>query len=169
MGRSNILLVFAAGACTVGLLAGLLGAAGLRRISWRSRVWVYALLTAASVWPFVLHYDDSLLYLQRSGVEPYIGLHQFTVLFPIVVAAMAMAALVAARFFARCAAVFPLLFGAVYWFHLIRLLQIGTPAGYPGLDNIPFVWLFAWSFAATTFLLVVAQRAIDRKPGSTGT
>ena len=163
MGRSNILLLFAAGACTAGLFAGLLAATAMRRIAGRWRVWAYALLTVASVWPYVLHYQESLRYLQRSGVEPYPGLHQFRVQFPIIVSVTILAALAVARLVPRCAAVFPLLFGAVYWFHLIMLLQSGKPADAPGLDNIPLVWLFAWSLVASTALFTIAHRAIHLK------
>jgi hypothetical protein len=72
-------------------------------------------------------------------------------------------ALPVAWFRPALAALLPVVFGGVYWFLLVPLLYRGTPASFVGLDNVPFVWLFAFSVAGCVFLLLVAALALGSR------
>jgi hypothetical protein len=153
------MIIFALGGCVMGALFGIPAGYVLRRVPQQWRSWFHLGLVAASAFPYFLHYRYSLAYLARSGVESYSGLEQYAAYFPLAVLALTLGALFIARVRAVAAALFPIVLGGAYWYLLVPLIYRGTPNSFVGLDNVPFVWLFAYSVSAFVFLLVVALLA----------
>lgn len=164
-----VLVYFALAGCVTGALFGTPSAYLIRlaRLSWRR--WLYFVAVAASIAPYALHYHHSLQHLVRSGVEEYSGLNQYAFAVPVTAASAILCAVAIAWFRPALAALLPVVFGGLYWYFLVPLLYRETPASFVGLDNVPFVWLFAFSVAGCVFLLLIAAIALGfRAPDGTG-
>ncbi|EAQ97962.2 hypothetical protein KT71_15394 [Congregibacter litoralis KT71] len=158
-----VLVYFALSGCVTGALFGIPVAYLLRLVRMPWRHWLYFGAVAGSLAPYALHYQHSQQYLARSGVEDYLGLDQYTFAVPMVAAVSILGALPVAWFRPAIAALLPVVFGGLYWFLLVPLLYRGTPASFVGLDNVPFVWLFALSVAGYVFLLLLAALALGSR------
>jgi hypothetical protein len=158
-----VLVYFALSGCVAGALFGIPVAYLLRLVRMPWRHWLYFCAVAGSLAPYVLHYQHSQQYLARSGVENYSGLEQYTFAVPMVTAVSILGALPVAWFRPALAALLPVVFGALYWFSLVPLLYQETPDSFVGLDNVPFVWLFALSVAGYVFLLLISALALGSR------
>lgn len=146
---------------------GCLAVVGLRRRPPAARR-AYLLLLLLSATPYLLYVWYTWGYIRRSSFE---GPEGGTAIYPGLVAFVAAGVAVAVALLALSAALLrrlplltaltPLVLGFFFWTVALRVIYWTGPA-FLMLDNMPLVWLFAWSAFTTVLLLLTAWIALVR-------
>lgn len=129
---------------------------------------LYWVLLVLSLVPYVLHIRYTWLYITHSsfdgpegGTAVYPGLLAFALSGVAFAALLLGLSIVLHRRLVPWTALLPALMGFVYWNVVLRLLYWRGPV-YLSIDNMPLIWLFAWSVFSTTLLLLSGWWALVR-------
>lgn len=128
----------------------------------------YRLLLAFGVAPYPLYVSYAWGYVTRSsfegpegGTPVYPGLVAFAAAGLGLTAALLAGATLLARRWPLLAAPLPVALGLLFWTAVLPLAHWRGPA-FLMLDNMPLIWLLAWSVFASAVLLVVGWLALGR-------